>query len=42
MRVESKVRYRILLKHDNGVLMLNPFNDNGLFLDGITQVDDKI
>lgn len=42
MRVESKVRYRISLKHDNGVLMLNPFNDNGLLLDGITQVDDKI
>jgi len=42
MRIESKVKYRIDLRHDNGVLTLNAFNDNGLIGDGVTQVEDDI
>ena len=38
MRVESKVRYPIELKHDLGTIKLNAFNGNGIIGDGVTQV----
>lgn len=42
MRIESKVKYRIELKHDLGSLVLNAFTESGLLGDGITQVEDNI